>query len=314
MREHLLWTVLLPFSIIEKSESSATVNRHIIALAALALMLGLTACTKGPTSSAAPHAEHIAESHTSTGRPSVGDCWQLRSYAEVRPLSWHGATAVDCATPHNAITYAVVSLPAGPYPKTTGNDVMADNNFAIQLYTACEAPVRSTLGATALGRRFQFYSYLATAQQWDSGQRWARCDVVQPAIGSMYQQPVTTTTYKWDLLSSGLSALRTNIAAHPDRYRSCLNSPSNAVRPDRASASLTYANCTAARWLSTGLVNIKHGNGEKYPGDAAIRARLTTACKPSNGSAWSAYGETAPGWSMYPDADYATCWHSDMPS
>jgi hypothetical protein len=132
---------------------------HPAALTALALVLGSPAVL-----AVAPAAQAAA--------PEPGTCWGYNvKQAEQRS----SGGAVDCATNHSAETFYVGDLrgnfanPAKASPREIGRE-FARNCTMERMNTY--------LGVSqGLPLRTRIFMFLPSAEQWQAGERWVRCDV-----------------------------------------------------------------------------------------------------------------------------------------
>lgn len=103
--------------------------------------------------------------------PTAGAC--LRQAGDQGDV----ATAVDCPDRHDAEVYAVVALPAGPWPGYDTLDDRVDDECGGDRYT-------SYVGANYDDSDFDYGWYVSDEAEWTAGQREAVC-VVLPGFADL---------------------------------------------------------------------------------------------------------------------------------
>jgi hypothetical protein len=131
--------------------------------AVLALLLLATACTGGAAT----------EEEVSLEKPKLGTC-RLLTPADISETS-NESPAVDCSEKHTAETFAV-----GTFPKDVGDEI-DDPALGAHVFEVCEQKFRKFLGGNeslVMRAMVTWAWFRPTAEQWDAGARWWRCDVV----------------------------------------------------------------------------------------------------------------------------------------
>jgi hypothetical protein len=144
--------------------------------------------------------------------PTVGSCYKLTK-SELNSAS-PVSNPVSCSTEHNSETYKVVQLPTGPSLTELADSAL--HNFA-QKYCL-----------SGLINEQNFFSYWAyfipTNEQWNSGQRWIRCDglsQIDPNGGDKFS----------NFLAWAGSMYNPIVAQQEDYFQGILDFPSNQQRP-----------------------------------------------------------------------------------
>jgi len=156
---------------------------------AIAHAVGASLLATAPAAPAAPSAEPARRAD-----PVVGSCYRLTG-----PEIWadsHSDPPVDCGVTHNALTVAVVTLPA----ETDWDD---EEYLWKKVGPPCYRALDATLGRTARARAMSAYGlvwFQPTSQERADGASWVRCDAVLwegrsgapiPDASPLLEQPLT---------------------------------------------------------------------------------------------------------------------------
>ncbi len=267
------------------------------------VLLSTSACS--PSESSAPSTPSIASESAPVAAdttPAVGDCWWWDEDYEIVNdwRSWEADGPVDCAEPHKAETFTVGVLTdaAFSYPDPAA-EIPADMSAAIR--DACggiEAQLLNT-------GRVNVLTYIPSADEWEAGARWVRCDLVVRDVGLVDgRDAVPMTTSAEDIVAS--------IRAGDLTYRLCVNTPNDPTQgggpyADRSVA--TVVECDGSQqWTNDRAVVVDLGDA--FPGDDAINEYITPYCD----EAWHARGAQG-WWAFWPSQEnwtagfrVATCW------
>jgi hypothetical protein len=263
--------------------------RKLLVVASAVLLLG--ACSAGGSAPGdATRDATTAQRETTSGHPSVGDCWQEDDYATARTWdSWHGAARVDCQGSHNTITIAVVDLPAD-MQLATGTQTDDERR---KLNSLCVPSNQVVVSANRQGRLDMFY-YQPSPEQVASGQRWVRCDAALRALGPMSE-------HKFETLPATVDDLKAALTADPLRYQLCINTPAGDTAGPGASmrdASAVVVSCDGpSQWE---LAKTWEPDLDHAPTHDEAMAIVTPVCRALVGETNSARTRWYAGW---PTAD-----------
>jgi hypothetical protein len=273
-----------------------------VALCAIVLC-ALTACS----GSASP----LVNADDADTPPSVGECWNVYYDDAAADATWLGDSAIPCGEPHEAYTYAVVTVKSDAASWVDPKDT-ATANVSIEsaASSACEKRAGRLLPTlTNSQRRLRHFFYLPSLSEWKQGARWVRCDVGIAKVGSLVATPALTELPRY-------SDLVRQVADDPTTFLNCVvtSDPTGSTGPlDDPDSRI--ADCAAhPQWSLDAVATVP---GDAYPGDAVVSAFVHTTCQ--------ALANTAglPWWAYFPDetrwnegSKQVTCWlfHDTTPS
>lgn len=217
--------------------------RTLRPLLAALLMLTLAACTSDDeqsspegsqtaTSSEAPNSgimpggpvDPVAGGAT---LPESGECWNLSAQEldEGMAMVSSSASPVECGAEHNSITVAVAGVPPehevlveGAVASGQAVDPGHEANWRSVVTPACSAAWDQAFSSAAVdvegsgiassykASTLHGYAWLPTAEEWNGGARWVRCDIANTTA-----EPVSFETPTPDL------------GEIPDELIACLN-------------------------------------------------------------------------------------------
>lgn len=269
---------------------------RVAALAGFALLL--TGCTgedatPGPSSDA--DADATASPSPTPSGPSaaegpyrVGDCWQEDDYATATDWrSWEGTDAVDCAEPHNTVTYGAGDLPEDfPYPAEGEemDDEAWDTAWAVCGDVEEALDLRMPLPPL---HRLKTFMYLPTADQWADGARFVRCDVGLRE----WNRPASDRTLA--PLEHTLTTLGARIDGYPEGFEMCYLE----VEGSDESLLVSCAGDYSWRWVED--FEPEDHVGGPYPGEAVFEALVQDRCERQTLGGAPAYNC----WASYPTAE-----------
>jgi hypothetical protein len=274
----------------------------LLAAAGIAALLvaGLSGCaTSGGYELGVAVANGIGDTVPTLGSapsfvPVVKDCWQ-ETYSEMR--SWQIAPAdapVDCATPHQAITYATPILPAGlPESLLTSGNPELDPTIAAAGSSTCGELLHKILPPLTVPTRTYSTYLFPSPSQWAAGARWVRCDFLAAELGSSLYTP------SLENLPTGMDAIRSTWRSTPGKFEACANDPgsSSQTGPFNNNAAV-WADCTRSpQWHQFARLAIAGGIGAPYPDTATLLPFMHKNC--------GAKVDTAAlrGWDFWPNRD-----------
>lgn len=153
-----------------------------------------------PTSAAGDTAEPGGDDPVagSATLPQEGDCWNLteEELDEGLAVVSSAAEKVDCGSPRNSTTVAVVGIPAdqevlieGVVANGQAVDPGHEANWRSVVVPACSAAWDDAFSAAQVdvqgagiasaykASTLHGYAWLPTAEEWNGGARWIRCDI-----------------------------------------------------------------------------------------------------------------------------------------
>lgn len=232
--------------------------------AAVVLALLTTSCSWGG---------QAEEADLSLERPKLGAC-RLLTPADIDETS-NAAPTVDCSTKHTAETFAVGTFPAG-----VGEEI-DDPALGAHVFEVCERKFRTFLGGNeslVMRAMVTWAWFRPTAEQWDAGARWWRCDVVGGGGEST------------ELVSLPETAAGLLLGRPDDRWMVCVNGPSVAD-------SVKIPCSREHTWRAVTTIVLGDPT-DPYPGDRLVEVRTRDYCSGSVGA-----------WLNYPvDYDYGFTW------
>lgn len=218
--------------------------RIVRSLLAALLMLTLAACTSDDEQSSPDGSETAATSSEAPNSgimpggpvdpvaggatlPEAGQCWNLnpQDLDEGMAMVSTAATPVDCGAEHNSVTVAVVGIPPehevlveGAVATGQAVDPGHESNWRSVVAPACRAAWDQGFASAAVdvegegiasaykASTLHGYAWLPTAEEWNGGARWVRCDIANTTA-----EPIAFQTPTPDL------------AEVPDELIACLN-------------------------------------------------------------------------------------------
>lgn len=196
----------------------------------------------------------------SAAEPVVGACYDYPAAAAKKPQNPAGP--VPCEGPHTAEAYFLTQLPtAFPEPSTASPRQVVD-----AVANACTLErAYAYLGLTPdLPTRFQSYGVFPTTGQWSAGDHWLRCDVT---IRS------GTGLGKWT--GSGPAWVASQ---NPTSFRYCTPSTGYAQVPSPNKTQVVPCTNPPKQWIMVSTPSLGK-IWSKYPGNKALNAKATRACK-----------------------------------
>lgn len=232
-----------------------SMNRIRSTAAIAVAIIVLAGCTPPDTDQAQPETAapeatvEVTEAPVASVRPEVGECWQQDDVsAMLEWASWAGSESVDCSEPHNAVTFAVLDVPAeAQYPADPlpGEERQYDAAVAGVIIQA-ELQWLQTVYRFS---RARWLWYLPTPEQWAAGERWMRIDAAVGGFGPMTDstnlQPLTGTLE--DLLA----------VVNDLEYDKCIDTPrpANEAGPWENINDSTYVDCLGPhQWTPGGQI------------------------------------------------------------
>lgn len=270
------------------------------ALAALLLLLGLTACTGSdepsstPTPSATPSSTAPPPRATPAPVPSPKSCYALSYDAAIAPTT--SASPVPCSRKHTSVTYAV-----GRLDTLVDGHLLAVDSDRVQQQVASECPARfgPFIGGSVEDRRLSMLRpvwFTPSVEESDAGASWFRCDVVALAADGELA-PL-----------SGPMAGVLSTSAGQDRYGMC-----GTASPGTADFSRVV--CSAPHsWRAIAVVPLGDG---AYPGKEQVRAAGQSPCQDAGAAVapdtldyqWGYEWPTAEQWEA--GQTFGRCWAPD---
>jgi hypothetical protein len=224
-------------------------------------------------------AHRILGSSTKSGAalPVVGQCWQqsldqLESWAD-----WQGGNAVSCEGPHQADTYAVVTLTAD-YPDDwaeSATEPGLSQVIGADASAACDGAREKSISLLEpVDYRVMSAFYVPSRAAWKAGARWVRCDVAIVAVDTPYaNQELADAPVQVSMIDDALTA-------DTNTYMLCLDSPGTSIATGPFSTGARMVDCTGdAQWRQVGRSYSKEPAGAAYPGDASMRSETNKLCK-----------------------------------
>ncbi|HEX4977201.1 MAG TPA: septum formation family protein [Nocardioides sp.] len=231
-------------------------------VAAAVLLLLTTACTGS-----------AGDEEADTAPPKLGAC-RLLTPADIAETS-NDSPAVDCSKRHTAETFAV-----GTFPDAVGDEI-DDPALGAHVFEVCERKFRKFLGGNeslVLRAMVTWAWFRPSEDQWDSGARWWRCDVVGGGEEST------------ELVNLPETAAGLLLGRPDDRWMVCVDGPSVAE-----SAKIPCSRPHTWRAVTTIVVG---DDEDPYPGDRLVEVRTRDYCSDSVGA-----------WLNYPvDYDFGFTW------
>jgi hypothetical protein len=231
----------------------------------LLLLLALTACTAGSDGSSAT---------VSTDPPDVGAC-RLLSPEDIQSTS-NDSPTVDCTQRHTAETFAV-----GDFPDEVAGDDPDDPALGAFVFDTCERKFAKFLGGNeslVMRATVTWAWFRPSADAWEEGARWWRCDVVGGGEQS---------TALVDLPETAEGIL---LGVPDDRWMVCVDGPTVAN-------SVKIPCSEKHNWRAVTTIVLGKAD-DAYPGDRLVAIRTRDFCSESVGA-----------WLNYPvDYDYGYTW------
>lgn len=214
--------------------------------------------------------------------PKVGDCFNYKASGTKDQAA--SAPAVDCATPHTAQTYW-----SGTLPESFGVPEKAKAASRLKQTQPCSVKNIDSfvnLADRKLPTRLQSVSIFPSKAQWESGQRWVRCDVVFRA-GKSYK-PLSTTMAEF-------------VAATP---ASQLNFCTPRVPGNRTTSAYPCTN-VKKNWIMVLERNLGTTPTKRFPGTRSVELQTKRICEKAAKPyvtlkkfyPWWAIWPTSTGWS-----------------
>ncbi|HEU5038496.1 MAG TPA: septum formation family protein [Nocardioides sp.] len=271
-------------------------------LAAVLLLVGLTACTGSdePASAPTPSASATAASPAPPPRatpapvPAVKSCYALSYDAAVAPTA--SGSAVSCSRKHTAVTYAV-----GPLDTLVDGHLLAVDSARVQqqVATACPARFGDFVGGSVEDRRLSMLRpvwFTPTVEESDAGASWFRCDVVALATDG---ELAPLSGPMADVLSSEEGR---------DRYGMCGTASPGTAKFSRVICSAEHS------WRAIAVVPLGDG---PYPGKEKVRAAGQSPCQDAGAEVapdtleyqWGYEWPTAEQWKA--GQTFGRCWAPD---
>ncbi|MEP9361370.1 septum formation family protein [Nocardioides sp. CN2-186] len=270
-------------------------------LAALPLLLALTACTSDDASSGEPTSP--ASTSASSAAPSAAppppapanrSCHDLAYDAAVAPTD--ESDPVPCTSQHTAMTFSVGDLDT----LLDGHLLAVDSErVQSQVATTCPARFATFVGGTLEERHLSMLRavwFTPTVEESDAGASWFRCDVVALAR---------------DGELAPLTGRLAGVLAKPegrDRYAMCGTAEPGTPKFQRVICSSNHS------WRAISTVPLKPG---RYPGEAKVRAAGQTPCQDAGAAVadssldyqWGYEWPSASQWAA--GQHYGLCWAPD---
>ncbi|HEY8914088.1 septum formation family protein [Lacisediminihabitans sp.] len=246
-------------------------RKWAIALGAAGVVVVLTGCSTILTALSINGA-----SSGSSVTPSAGECWQ-ETHAQLRLwATWSGAKPVACTQPHQAFTFAVMTLTekfTGSWLTNGGSPHLRDD-IAAAAYSLCESTRSTFLPAE---RETQYLLapafYVPSVKAWAGGARWVRCDISALEIGSSYDRPRLAS------LPTDIRKFTRAVTSAPDTFLLCLDTVDSTGDSGPFAASPTYSDCAAAPQWRLSLTSLLPGDaGVEYPDKVTLDALTHADC------------------------------------
>ena len=270
------------------------------ALAAVLLLLALTACTgsdepaSSPTPSASASSSAPPPRATPAPVPAAKACYALSYDEAVAPTT--SGSAVPCDRKHTSVTYAV-----GALDTLVDGHLLAVDSDKVQEQVATECPARfgEFVGGTVEDRRLSMLRpvwFTPTVEESDAGASWFRCDVVALAADGELA-PLT-----------GPMAGVLGSQEGRDRYGMC-----GTASPGTADFSRVI--CSAGHsWRAIAVVPL---GDREYPGAEKVRAAGQGPCQDAGAAVapdtldyqWGYEWPTAEQWQA--GQTFGRCWAPD---
>ena len=270
-------------------------NRGIViatscALAVVGLLTGCTSLldSSGSTVAAGVSIGAQALQSQKVAVPTVGSCWTL-SYADVdAEPAYPSGSSVNCSTPHQSVTFAVVEVDPATYGSGTASDLTAERT---QAQYACTNKFAAIFPALVTNRenRVLWGTFVPPVSLGSTDPVWARCDLQELAVGSNFYSPSLQNLASFSSLSAA-------ITANPADYALCANTPGStgATGPDLG-YDTTVGDCRTAQWrLESAVDEFPDDSGTAYPGYDGLYPFMHANCGLLYDSA------TVRGWDYYP--------------
>jgi len=256
----------------------------------LLIALAIAALSSGVLSGCSTVTSFFPHTLSATQKPSAGDCWSSTIDTAGQAAAWTDGGAVPCASRHQLVTYAVVTVTSSA---PTWRDKQGDLSASIQTaaFRACNTRLSDLIAVPDNGRLLPFF-FVAPEKEWKKGARWVRCDIGVLRTGSPYSQPELAR------LPTQLSTLVKQAHDTPEVFESCVitTDPSGDTGPlDDPKA--TIADCTGDyQWQYQSSFSFASGT---YPTDDQFNAEIQTKCgdgADAAGRGWIAYGPNEEQW------------------
>lgn len=238
------------------------------------LLLALTACSQSAGSSDGDVSAEAMQA------PRLGACRQLNPEDITR--STNSSPVVDCKKEHTAETFAV-----GTFPDDVAKsaDDLDDPKLGGYIYQTCNQKFRAFLGAdesTVMRSTLTWAWFRPSADAWDAGARWYRCDVV--GGGEQAREFVALPETAKGLL----------LGVPDDKWMTCVDG-------ETVAGSVKIPCSEPHNWRA--VTTIKLGEPpDPYPGDRVVEVRTRDFCSDSVGA-----------WLGYPiDYDYGYTWFHEQ--
>lgn len=206
----------------------------------------------------------------------VGQCWNA-TVAQASAQSWEGSGAVACTETHNAVTYAVATLPDDPTfgragPRTMPAAIAEKSCNYRQALAAVGHSLRSPV-------RVSTFWYGPTPAQYLAGARQVRCDL-SVTEGTVFRK-----------LPSRLTAA----AFDGDAYQICATG-SLAAGPE-GDGEGSFRPCTRSlNFRLIKYVELKTRPAQPFPGTEVLAQRLQKACPMLRDGDWVTNSNKAKAW------------------
>ena len=235
--------------------------------------------------------------------PTVGECWNVFYDDAAADATWLGDSAVPCTEPHEAYTYAVVTVTSDASSWVDPKDAAAaEVSIESAASNACEKKAGPLLpDLTNSQRRLRHFFYLPSLSEWKQGARWVRCDVGVAKVGSLVATPALAELPPY-------SDLVHQIADDPTTFLDCVvTSDATGSTGPLDDPGSRIADCAAdPQWSLDGVVTIP---GDAYPGDPGVSAFVQAKCQAladAAGLPWWAYFPDETRWNQ--GSRLVTCW------
>jgi len=247
----------------------------LAALAALALG-GCTPAESDPEDGGSDGTGTTAEETVTIEAPKPGACRVLEP-ADIAAAS-NDTEPVTCSKPHNAETFLV-----GPFKGDLADAEYDDERLGQHVYERCSKGFRKFTGADeslAMRSVVSWAWWRPSADDWDAGARWFRCDVVGG------------TDKSTELVELPKTAKGVLLGIPADRWMACVDAAQVSGSPQ-----VPCSEPHTWRAVSTVVVG---KDDEKYPGARVVEVLSRDYCSDWVGA-----------WMNYPvDYEYAYTWFS----
>lgn len=236
---------------------------------AAALLVALTGCTDGASSTPTPAGTPTPDAVTSPSTvappvvppaPARDACYRLTPDRLTRPSD--DSAPVPCSSRHTARTIFVGRLDTVVRGRRVAVDSAAVRR---QLSTTCPRRLAAFVGGSTATRnlsRFNVVWYSPTPEQYDQGARWFRCDVIAfSGTDSLFDLPTKPP---------GVRAVLDRPRAL-DTYGLCGTAAPGAEGFERVICARRHA------WTAFGTVDLP--GGSRYPGVRTVRGAGDGVCK-----------------------------------